>query len=230
MTPPTTTNADAPTRLVVVLSGRGRNLEAILEAIEHGRLHARVALVVSNRPSAGGLRIARHAGLPCVVLNPSGFGDRESYDRALAARVAAEQPDFVVLAGYMRILSSVFVQQFQGRLVNIHPSLLPRYRGLHTHERALDNGDTRHGASIHFVIDDLDAGPLIRQGSIAVRADDTADTLADRLMQRVEQQLYPAALAELTNGRVQWHNGRVWRDGQLQEHCPHADYDSLAPV
>lgn len=220
--------AREPARLVVVLSGRGRNLEAILGAIDAGALHARVVLVASNRADAPGLRMARRAGLPCVALNPAGFSDRDSYDRALAARIAAEHPDYVALAGYMRILGSGFVQQFQGRLINIHPSLLPRYRGLHTHERALDNGDTRHGASIHFVTDDLDAGPLIRQGSIAVRADDTPDSLADRVMHRIEQKLYPAALAELADGRVQWRDGQVWRNGQIQEYCPHADYDTLA--
>lgn len=218
--------ARPPARLVVVISGRGRNLEAIIQAIDAGQLNARIDLVISNRKTAGGLRIARLADLPCAVVEPRAFTRREDFDHALAARIAAESPDWVVLAGYMRILGSAFVQRFQGRLVNIHPSLLPRHKGLNTHARALANGDARHGASVHFVTADLDAGPLIRQGSIAIRAEDTPETLADRLMTRVEQRLYPAALVDLADARVQWREHRVWRDGRTQEHCPHEDYDT----
>lgn len=224
-----TTARQTPARLVVVLSGRGRNLEAIMAAIAGGRLHARIVLVVSNKPQARGLRIARKAGLPWAVLEASGFADRGAYDAALATRIAREQPDWVVLAGFMRILGSAFVKQFAGRLVNIHPSLLPRHKGLHTHERALANNDTRHGASVHFVTDVLDAGPVIRQGSIATRTDDTPTSLAARLMVRVEQRLYPAALADLASGRVRWHNGAVWRDGRPQEGPLHEDYDFQTP-
>lgn len=221
--------ADEPARLVVVISGRGRNLEAIIEAIDSGRLNARITLVASNRTNAHGLKTAKLAGLPTVALEPGAFAERADFDRALAARIDAEKPDWVVLAGYMRLLSSAFVQRFAGRLVNIHPSLLPRHKGLRTHERALADGDQRHGASVHFVTDDLDGGPLIRQGSIAIRADDTPERLADRLMARVERRLYPAALEELIAARVTWHAGQVWRDGSPQEHCPHVDYDGLAP-
>lgn len=212
-------------RLVVVISGRGRNLEAIIKAIDSGQLPARITLVISNRKSAPGLRIARLAGLPCASLNPQAFANREDFDQTLAARIAAESPDWIVLAGYMRLLGSAFVQRFEGRIVNIHPSLLPRHKGLDTHQRALEAGDTRHGASIHFVTAELDGGPVIRQGSIAVHTDDTAQSLAGRLMERVEQRLYPAALADLASGRVLWRNGQVWRDNQPQEHCPHEDYD-----
>lgn len=218
-----------PARLVVLLSGRGRNLEAIMNAINDGRLNARIVLVVTNKPQAHGLRKAREAGLPWAVIEAAGFKDRVAYDEALAARIACEQPDYVVLAGFMRVLGSGFVKQFSGRLVNIHPSLLPRYKGLNTHERVLDNKDTRHGASVHFVTDDLDAGPVIRQGSIAVQRDDTADTLATRLMVRVEQRLYPAALADLASGRVYWYDGAVWRDGTPEEGPLHEDYDFQTP-
>lgn len=224
-----TPSHDIPARLVVVLSGRGRNLEAIMAAIERGRLNARIVLVVSNKPEARGLRTARHAGLPWAVLEDAGFAERADYDDALAARIDTEQPDWVVLAGFMRILGSGFVKHFAGRLVNIHPSLLPRYKGLHTHERVLDNGDSRHGASVHFVTDALDAGPVIRQGSIAVRDDDTPESLAARLMVRVEQRLYPAALADLVSGRACWHNGEVRRNGSPREGPLHEDYDFQTP-
>lgn len=220
---------DSPARLVVALSGRGRNFEAIKAAIERGQLHAKIVLVISNKPDSRGLRVAKEAGLPWAVLESRGYADRAAYDRALAARIQAAEPDWIALAGFMRILSSGFVKQFVGRLVNIHPSLLPRYKGLHTHEQALANDDDRHGASVHFVTEELDAGPVIRQGSIRVRDDDTSDSLAARLMVRVEQRLYPMALADLVSGRVYWRDGRVWRNGALQETPLHEDYDFQTP-
>ncbi|MBS63212.1 phosphoribosylglycinamide formyltransferase [Salinisphaera sp.] len=215
-------------RLVVVISGRGRNLQAIIQAIEAGKLDAEIALVISNRADAPGMQIARLAGLNCVCIEAGGFKHREDFDRALAARIAAARPDWVVLAGFMRILSQAFVERFEAKLINIHPSLLPRYKGLNTHERALSNGDARHGASVHFVTPDLDDGPTIRQGSIAVAADDTPETLAERVMTEVEQRLYPAVLAELVAGRVFFKDGVVWRDQRLQEDCPHDEYDQIA--
>ncbi|MES1926503.1 phosphoribosylglycinamide formyltransferase [Salinisphaera sp. T31B1] len=218
----------SPARLVVVLSGRGRNLAALIEAIDTGRLDARIVLVVSNRLDARGLRIARLAGLPCAAIDSSAFSVREDFDRALAARIEGAAPDWVLLAGYMRILSSAFVQRFADRLINIHPSLLPRHPGLHTHARALEAGDARHGATVHFVIPELDAGPPIRQASIAVRPDDTASELAERLMVRVEQRLYAKAVGDLVSGRVQLREGVVWRDGRIQEHCPNEDHDPIA--
>jgi len=200
-----------------------------MAAIAAERLPARIVLVISDQPAARGLRIARQAGLPWAVLESAGYPNRAAYDQALVARIAAARPDWIALAGFMRILGSALVQHFAGRLVNIHPSLLPRYKGLQTHERVLAGSDTRHGASVHFVTDMLDSGPIIRQGSIAIRADDTPDSLADRLMVRVEQRLYPAALADLVSGRVRWHNGRVWRDGRPQEKPLHEDYDFRTP-
>ena len=197
----------------------------MIAAIEAGQLNARIVLVACNRHNAPGLRTARLAGLRCVAIRPSAFASRAAFDAALAHRIAAARPDWVALAGFMRVLGSAFVQRFEGRLVNIHPSLLPRYKGLDTHARALANRDRRHGATVHFVTAELDAGPSIRQASIAINADDTADTLAARLMTRVEQRLYPRALAELIAGRVQWRRGRIWRDDELQEQCPHDDHD-----
>src|SRR5699024_2952457 len=204
-------------RLVILLSGRGSNFEAIKGAIEHGRLHAEIALVISDKPAARGLRIAREAGLPWAVIETAGYADRDAYDAALAKRIEAARPDWVVLAGFMRILGSAFVKRFIGRLVNIHPSLLPRYKGLHTHEKALAHPVPRHGASVIVVAGDLEAGPVIRQGSIRVDDDDPAESLARRVLVRVEQRLYPATLAALASGHVCWHDGRIWRDGSPQE-------------
>lgn len=221
-------SAAAP-RLVIVLSGRGSNFEAIKRAIDSGRLNAQIALVISNKPQARGLRIAREAGLPWAVIETAGFASREAYDVALARRIEAARPDWIVLAGFMRILSSAFIKRFTGKVVNIHPSLLPRYKGLHTHDKALANGDSRHGASVHFVTAELDGGPVIRQGSICIRADDTPATLAARIRVRVEQQLYPAALADLVSGRVCWHGDHVWRDGSPQQGPLHEDYDFQTP-
>ncbi|KEZ79094.1 phosphoribosylglycinamide formyltransferase [Salinisphaera hydrothermalis] len=218
-----------PARLVVLISGRGRNLEAIMRAIDAGELDAEIVLVASNKPNARGLQTARLAGLPTVAISPREFADRESYDAALARRIAADNPDWVVLAGFMRVLSDSFVERFAGRIVNIHPSLLPKYKGLHTHDRALDAGDRDHGASVHFVTPTLDDGPVIRQGRITIRDGDTADTLADRIMDRIEQRLYAAALDDLISGRVVWRDDGVYRDGQRQSTPLIVDYDEDAP-
>lgn len=216
-----------PARLVVLISGRGRNLEAIMRAIEAGELNAEIALVASNNARAPGLQTARLAGLPVVAISARDFADRDSFDTALARRIAAESPDWIVLAGYMRVLSDVFVARFADRIVNIHPSLLPRYRGLHTHERALAAGDREHGASVHFVTSALDDGPVIRQGRIAVHDGDTADTLADRIMERIEQRLYTAALDDLISGRVVWRAEGIHRHGRMQTEPPISDYDEM---
>ncbi|RJS94419.1 phosphoribosylglycinamide formyltransferase [Salinisphaera sp. Q1T1-3] len=216
----------APARLVVLISGRGRNLEAIQGAIEDGRLNARIVLVVSNKTRAPGLQFARLAGLPTVAIQPRQFADRQSYDAALAHRVAAARPDWVVLAGFMRVLSPAFVDPFAGHIVNIHPSLLPLYKGLDTHDRALAAGDSHHGASVHLVTPALDDGPIIRQGRIRIRPTDTTETLAGRITDRIEKKLYAAALADLIEARV-----HVAPDGTLIDAAgraytpPVEDYD-----
>ncbi len=213
-------------RAVVLVSGRGRNLQALLAARVAGTLPLDIARVFTNRPAIPALDIAAQANVPATVLRPRGFASRAAFDAALAERIAAENPDWVVLAGYMRILDSAFVQQFAGRLVNIHPSLLPRHRGLDTHRRALAAGDARHGATVHFVTADLDAGRGILQGSIAVAAQDTPTTLADRVMQRVETRIYPQALGWLASGRVDFADGRVRMDNRPLEAPIHVDCDS----
>lgn len=217
---------DRPARLVVLVSGRGRNLAAIMRAIDDGRLNARIALVASNNRQAPALQKARLAGIGTVAIDPSSYADRDAFDQAMARRIAAEAPDWIVLAGYMRILGSAFVQGFAPRLVNIHPSLLPRHKGLHTHQRVLEAGDARHGASVHIVTPELDDGPVIRQASIAVGDDDNADTLADRVMTEIEEPLYPAALADLIDGRVICQADGLYRDGQRQSEPLHEYYDA----
>lgn len=212
--------------LVALISGRGRNLEAIIQAIEDGSLPADLRAVISNRGDAFGLQRAERAGIPTRVLRPRRYPDRRSFDQALANLVTEYEPDWIALAGYMRLLDSVFVQQFTGRLVNIHPSLLPKHRGLETHQSALDAGDTRHGATIHFVSEVMDAGPRLLQGSIAVADNDTPRGLADRVMTQVETRIYPLALRWLATGRAHCAQGRVELDGKTLEVPVHVDCDS----
>lgn len=205
---------DVPARMVVLISGNGRNLQAIIDAIADGRIAARICAVISNRGDAHGLARAERAGIPAEVLRPRDFASRDDYDHALAERVSRHAPDLVVLAGFMRILSADFVARFHGRMVNIHPSLLPRYRGLHTHARALQAGDREHGASVHFVTEELDGGPVIIQGRVAIHRGDTPDALADRVMQEVELRLYPLAVAWLAADRIRLGDDGVYFDGR----------------
>jgi phosphoribosylglycinamide formyltransferase-1 len=197
-------------RLVVLISGRGRNLQALIEAAQSGELPASIALVVSNRADAQGLSLAEAAGIPTCVVPHGAFPSREAFDAELVRVVAACEPDVVALAGFMRILTPVFISAFEGRLLNIHPSLLPRHRGLDTHARALAAGDTEHGATVHFVTQQLDEGPSILQGRIDIRPGDSAETLASRVLEEVELKIYPQAIAWLVQGRLSWKQGRAW--------------------
>jgi phosphoribosylglycinamide formyltransferase-1 len=185
--------------LGVLISGRGSNLKAIIDAIEHGRLDARIAVVISNRADAPGLDHAINAGIETLVLNHKAYATREDYDRALVAELESRNVELVCLAGFMRLLSPVFVDAFPNRILNIHPSLLPKYPGLHPQQQALDDGATESGATVHFVNKDLDAGPVVMQARVPVLAGDTADTLAARILE-LEHRLYPAAIAAVLNG------------------------------
>jgi phosphoribosylglycinamide formyltransferase 1 len=203
--------AAAP-RLAVLISGQGRNLQAILDAVAAGRVPAQVAGVISNRADAPGLARAQRAGVATQVIEHGGFASRTAFDAALGAALDALAPDLIALAGFMRILTDPFIARCRGRLVNIHPSLLPKYPGLNTHRRALADDERTHGASVHFVTEQLDGGPVIVQGAFSVRADDTAESLAERVMQDIELKIYPQALAWLARGdvtlvgdRVHWH-------------------------
>lgn len=203
-------------RLVVLISGSGTNLQAIMDAIDNGELDAEIALVVSNRADAGGLDKARRAHIATAVLSHRDYPDRESFDRAMIERIDPERPDTVVLAGFMRILSPLFVRHYQGRLLNIHPSLLPRYRGLHTHARALENGDREHGCSIHFVTEELDGGPVVARASVPVLANDSEESLSKRVQGR-EHRLYPLVLRWRSQGRLKLTDAGVTLDGQPLE-------------
>ena len=185
------------TRVVVLLSGRGSNLEAIVNA----RLPVEIVAVISNQASAAGLNFARSQGLHALALNPADYADRESFDAALADEVARHTPDLIVLAGYMRILSAAFIARFEDRLLNIHPSLLPAFPGLKTHQRALAEGVKIHGCTVHFVTPQLDHGPIVIQAAVPVLQSDTADTLAARVLQQ-EHRIYPQAIRWFTEQRL----------------------------
>ncbi len=184
-------------RLVVLISGRGRNLQAIVDAARSGRLRAEVALVLSNRSDAAGLDYARAAGIPTQVIRHQDHADRASFDAQMLAVIEPLQPALVVLAGFMRILTPPFIRALKGRLVNIHPSLLPLYPGLNTHARALQAGDAEHGASVHWVTEELDGGPVIAQGRVRIEPGDTPETLGQRVLEQVEVRLYPEVLQQL---------------------------------
>ncbi len=198
---------------MVLISGRGSNLQAILDSAVQGELPVDIRAVISNRPEVYGLERARQAGVPAVVVDHKAYPDRLAFEAALRQRIDAERPDLVILAGFMRVLSAGFVEHYQGRLLNIHPSLLPQYRGLHTHERAIAAGERAHGASVHFVIPELDSGPLIVQARVPVLPDDDPDTLAARVLEK-EHRIYPLAIRWFAAGRVMMRDGRVWFDGR----------------
>ena len=205
----------APLRLAVLASGRGSNLAAILAACNDGRLRAEVAGVFSDRSKSGAIAIAEAAGVPAMTISPKGFAERSDYDRALFDAVDAVRPGLIVCAGFMRVLSAGAVAPRTQRLINIHPSLLPRYTGLHTHQRALDAGDSEHGASVHFVIPALDAGPVIAQTRIAIVAGDTPDALAARLLP-AEHRLLIGSIALFAAHAIAHADGRVSIDGAVQ--------------
>lgn len=200
-------------RLAVLASGRGSNLQAILDAIARGRLDAQVVGVFSDRAKAGALERARAAGIATASLRPSAFATREAYDESLFSRIAAVHPDLIVCAGYMRLLGAPQVEAWAGRMINIHPSLLPAFKGLRTHEQALAAGATEHGASVHFVTCELDGGPVIAQARVPVLPGDDADALAARVLER-EHPLLVSTLRLFAQGRVSLRGDGVHVDGR----------------
>jgi phosphoribosylglycinamide formyltransferase-1 len=199
--------------VVVLISGGGTNLQALIDAAAAGQPFAIVG-VVSNRPDAFGLTRAQRAGIPTVVVDHAGYPDRESFETALADRVDRFGPGLVCLAGFMRILTPGFVGHYRGRMLNIHPSLLPRYRGLHTHQRAIDAGDAEHGATVHFVTEELDGGPRIVRARVPVLAGDTAEVLAARVLEK-EHRIYPLAVRWFAEGRLRLVAAGAELDGRV---------------
>ena len=188
-------------RLCVLISGNGSNLQAMIDSIDAGRLDAEIVAVIANRPDAYGLTRAKDAGIPAHCLNHRDFESRDDYDLELQRLIDDAAPDCVVLAGFMRILTAQFVNHFAGKLLNIHPSLLPKYKGLHTHQRAIENGDKEHGVSVHFVTPELDGGPVIIQSRVPIFENDNADDLAERVQEQ-ERQIYPLVLQWFSAGRL----------------------------
>lgn len=202
--------------VTVLVSGTGSNLQCLIDARDAGRLPVDLRRVVSNRPDAPALERARRAGIEAVSLDHERYASREAFDEELAGAIEASGPDLVVLAGFMRILTDAFVDRFHGRVVNLHPSLLPAYRGLHTYERCLSDGVSEHGTSVHFVTRELDGGPVIAQAPVAVRRGDTPESLRSRVQAR-EHLLLPEVVRWFADGRVRLNGGRVHFDGKPLE-------------
>ncbi|WP_339416686.1 MULTISPECIES: phosphoribosylglycinamide formyltransferase [unclassified Pseudomonas] len=200
--------------VVVLLSGTGSNLQALIDSTRTGDSTVRIAAVISNRSDAYGLQRARDAGIDTRALDHTAFEGREAFDSALIELIDAFNPKLVVLAGFMRILSADFVRHYEGRLLNIHPSLLPKYKGMHTHQRALDAGDSEHGCSVHFVTEELDGGPLVVQAVVPVESDDSAQSLAQRVHTQ-EHRIYPLAVRWFAEGRLILGDQGALLDGQL---------------
>lgn len=198
-------------RLVVLISGSGSNLQAIMDACAKGEIAATICAVVSNKADVMGLERARQAGIEAVTLEHKTFANREAFDLALAECIEGYQPDLIILAGFMRILTDAFVNRFHGKMINIHPSLLPNYPGLDTHQRALDAGDKVAGASVHFVTSELDGGPVIAQRSVAISKDDDAASLARKVLTQ-EHRLYPEVVKWFVDGRLSLRRGKAWLD------------------
>jgi phosphoribosylglycinamide formyltransferase 1 len=200
-------------RVVILISGRGSNMRAIAEHAQHGTLPIDIVAVISDKREAAGLAAASALSIPTRVISPREHADRESFDEALADLIGSFDPQLIVLAGFMRILTARFIARFHDRILNIHPSLLPKYRGLHTHRRCLEERDLRHGCSVHYVTAELDGGPVIIQASVPVLPDDTETTLSARVQQQ-EHRIYPEAIDLIARGRVTFRDERVWLDGQ----------------
>jgi len=201
-------------RTAILISGSGTNLQAFIDAVEAGDLALDLCVVFSNRPDAYGLERAEKAGIPTACIEHGNYPDRESFDRAVIAELDRFEPQLLILAGFMRILSPAFVDHYEGKILNIHPALLPKFPGLDTHQRVLDAGDEWHGSTVHFVTEELDGGPRILQGRLLVDPDESADDLQNRV-QAIEHRIYPEAAGLVGSGRVVYGNGDALIDGKL---------------
>ncbi len=200
-------------KTAILISGSGTNLQAFIDAAENDGLNLDLTIVFSNNPNAYGLERAERAGIATACIQHSDFLDRESFDCAVITELDRHQPDLLILAGFMRILSPAFVAHYSGKILNIHPALLPKYPGLNTHQRVLDAGDKWHGSTVHFVTEELDRGPRILQGRITIDPSETADELRDRV-QTIEHHIYPLAASWVGSGKVVFKNGQCWVDGE----------------
>ena len=201
-------------RVAILISGRGSNMAALIEAAKDKNFPAEIVLVLSNRPDAAGLNFASAAGIATAVVDHKIYGkDRAAFDGAMQAVLEQHRIELICLAGFMRLLTTPFVERWDGRMINIHPALLPAFKGLDTHQRALDAGVKLHGATVHYVVPEMDGGAIIMQGAVKVRADDSATTLAARVL-AVEHKIYPQALKLVAEGRVQIVGGRCLIDGK----------------
>jgi phosphoribosylglycinamide formyltransferase 1 len=205
-----------PCRTAILISGSGTNLQAFIDAVATGDLDLELCVVFSNKPGAYGLVRAEQAGIPTACIEHGAFPDRESFDRAVIVELDRFAPDLLILAGFMRILSPAFVAHYAGRILNIHPALLPKYPGLNTHQRALDAGDEWHGSTVHFVTEELDGGPRILQGRLRIDPEETADELQTRV-QAIEHKIYPEAAGLVGSGRVLFKDGQSWVDGEVAD-------------
>ena len=199
-------------RVVVLISGSGTNLQALIDAAPKSGFN--IVMVASNKPGVFGLERAKKNKIPSKVIEHQSFGSREEFDRALSSAIDKTNPDLIVLAGFMRILGAEFVRRFKNRILNIHPSLLPKYPGTNTHQRALDAGDKKHGATVHFVTEGLDCGPIIAQDSVLINPSDTAKTLAVKTLEK-EHILYPQVVSWFASGRLKLENGNVLLDQRV---------------
>jgi phosphoribosylglycinamide formyltransferase 1 len=204
----------APIQLAILISGRGSNMAAIARACLTGQINAHARVVISDRPGVAGLAVARDLGIEALTVPWPGAHDRDGFERALQETLDARRPDLIVLAGFMRILSPRFVTQYAGRMLNIHPSLLPKYTGLHTHRRVLEAMDPEHGASVHYVTAELDGGPVVLQSRVPVHPGETEEDLSARV-QATEHIIYPRAVGMVAEGRLAWDAGRVRLDGRI---------------
>lgn len=204
---------DKPSRLVVLISGGGSNLQSFIDASAKGNLNGKIVAVISNKAGVKGLDRAAAADIPNIAVDHRAFDSREAFDQNLGELVESFSPDLVILAGFMRILTPEFVNRFLGKLINIHPSLLPAYPGLHTHQRAIDAEDTEAGATVHFVTPELDGGPSVLQAKVPIDAGESAASLAAKVLE-YEHQIYPTAVQWFCDGRLDMENGMAMMDGK----------------
>ena len=208
------TESNKPARVVVLISGSGSNLQAIIDQQKAGALNIKICAVISNKDNVKGLTRAEESGIPAFVIDHNAFADRSAFDGRLREIIDAQAPDIVVLAGFMRILTPEFTQHYEGKLLNIHPSLLPKYQGLHTHRRAIEAGDSEHGVTVHFVTAELDGGPAIIQAIVPILEDDDESSLAQRVLVE-EHKIYPKAIEWLASGRLSMRDNQSYLDDQV---------------